>query len=353
MNSTRKTRSGRHSANPRTANPRTANPRTANPRTANARITRTAARARVVTVARAKPLTRKRLRSVPEAVPVNWRPHMGFVPEGNLLARIEEEDVLRSQTIDASSRSELGAPLVRYRPKGYTVQLEGISSPRELLLVTFPEPLNLLKFCDTDGRLLVRDYIPFYRSTATSTTSILEELRDTWFPTFGMTENYELVKVSSLVTKKGFTLSWQPILDPYVRLQLKLNRHADQKQNEYVYRFGIKSDPHLLMKELAARTCSWVFLKMSASIGGGIWTIEQSFREFVLTHSLVSMSFVPDVFPAGYMKSPVFKTTQIHPVSQEQPLLRCRLDPVFNTVQRNDAVMVTYHPVESTPEVEL
>ena len=325
MNSTRKTRSGRHSANARTANSRKANARTAN----------------------ARPVTRKRLRSVPEALPVNWRPHMGFMPEGNLLERIEEEDVLRSQTIDASSRSELGAPLVRYRPEGYTVQLEGISTPRELLLVTFPEPLNLLKFCDTDGRLLVRDYIPFYRSTATSTTSILEELKDTWFPTFGMTENYELVKVSSLVTKKGFTLSWQPFLDPYVRLQLKLNRHADQKQNEYVYRFGIKSDPQLLMKELAARTCSWVFLKMSASIGGGIWTIEQSFREFVLTHSLVSMSFVPDVFPAGYMKSPVFKTTQIHPVSQEVPLLRCRLDPVFNTVRRNDAVMVTYHPVES------
>lgn len=312
------------------------------------------------TKAKLNAVTKKRLELVPEtAKPLSvmdtnnvWKNHMGFKPEGNVVD-LETKDNERVKTINCQDTFALDAIDVRYRPDGYSVKLEGTHSPREVLLVLFREPINLFKFCDTDGRVFLRPSIPFYRTTASSTTSVVKELKNTWFPTFGVTPTYHLVKVSSLVTKKGFTLSWQPFLDMYVNLQLKLDRKADQKQNPYTAAFDMNGDTQLLMKELAARTCSWDFLRISAKIGGGIWSIQEKFCTFVKSNAFVNMHFVPDeTFLEGFLKSPVFKTTQIYPgeygaVDQpetEIPLMLCRLEPVFTTSERKEGVMVTYNP---------
>ena len=312
------------------------------------------------TKAKLNAVTKKRLELVPEtdkplsAMDTNnvWKNHMGFKPEGNVVD-VETEDNERVKTINCQDTFPLDAIDVRYRPDKYSVKLEGAHSPRNVLLVLFREPINLFKFCDTDGREFFRPFIPFYQTTASSTTSVVKELKDTWFPTFGVTPTYHLVKVSSLVTKKGFTLSWQPFLDMYVNLQLKLAREKDQKQNPYTAEFDMNGDTHLLMKELAARTCSWDFLRISAKIGGGIWSIEKKFCAFVKSNAFVNMRFVPDkTFLEGFLKSPVFKTTQIYPgeygaVDQpetEIPLMLCRLEPVFTTSERKEGVMVTYNP---------
>jgi hypothetical protein len=172
----------------------------------------------------------------------------------------------------------------------------------------------------------------------------LSILKNTWFPTFGISPTYDIIKVSSLVTKKGFTLSWQPLLDMYVNLQLKLDRSADQRQSPYVKLFNIRSDPQLLMKELASRTCSWRFLRISAAIGGGVWAIEPEFRTFVLGYNLVDHRFTEEAFPGGLVKSPVFKTTQIWSElnGRELPLYKCRVDPVFHMKQGDGAVLVEY-----------
>lgn len=273
-------------------------------------------------------------------------------PEGKVV-NLEKEQKERSKTKNCQDTFPLDSIDVHYRPEGYSLKLEGTHSPREVLLVLFREPINLFKFCDTDGRVFIRPSIPFYRTTASSTTSVVKELKDTWFPTFGVTPTYHLVKVSSLVTKKGFTLSWQPFLDMYVNLQLKLDRKKDQRQNPYTAAFDMNGDTQLLMKELAARTCSWDFLRISAKIGGGIWSIQEKFCTFVKSNALVNMRFVPDeTFLEGFLKSPVFKTTQIYPgeygaVDQpetEIPLMLCRLQPVFTTSERKEGLMVTYNP---------
>ena len=129
----------------------------------------------------------------------------------------------------------------------------------------------------------------------------------------------------------------------YVNLQLKLNRAANQKQNPYVFLFGIRSDPDLLMKEISDRTSSWQFLRISAAIGGGVWDIEPGFRAFVLTHNYLNWMFVPDAFPDGVVKSPVFKTTQVCSAqAHEIPLLRCCLDPAFLMKKGDGAAMVEY-----------
>ena len=286
--------------------------------------------------------------------------NVGSNPEGKVVnlekeqkERLEKED--KSKTKNCQDTFPLDSIDVHYRPEGYSLKLEGTHSPRNVLLVLFREPINLFKFCDTDGRVFLRPSIPFYQTTASSTTSVVKELKDTWFPTFGVTPTYHLIKVSSLVTKKGFTLSWQPFLDMYVNLQLKLDRKADQKQNPYTAAFDMNGDTQLLMKELAARTCSWDFLRISAKIGGGIWSIQEKFCTFVKSNALVNMRFVPDeTFLEGFLKSPVFKTTQIYPgeygaVDQplnekEIPLMMCRLEPVFTTSERKEGVMVTYNP---------
>jgi len=264
--------------------------------------------------------------------------------EANFIPRIQAENAARPQTTDCNLTFPLAGPFVRYRPEGYTLQLEaGVYAPREIILITLPAPINLFHSCDTDGRQLNRDYIAFYRSTATSSTSILSQLRDTWFPTFGVSPGYDIIKVSSLITKKKFTLSWKPMLDMYVNLQLKLNRAANQKQNPYVFLFGIRSDPDLLMKEISDRTSSWQFLRISAAIGGGVWDIEPGFRAFVLTHNYLNWMFVPDAFPDGVVKSPVFKTTQVCSAqAHEIPLLRCCLDPAFLMKKGDGAAMVEY-----------
>jgi hypothetical protein len=267
--------------------------------------------------------------------------------EYNFGQRIEDANAALPQTNDPRLTYPLDVPLVRYRPAGYTVQLEAmLYAPRDLILVTLPEPKNIFLMCDTDGRTLMRDYIAFYRSTASSFTSILPELKHTWFPTYGISPTYDVIKVTSLKTRRGFTLSWQPLLDLYVSMQLKINRAADQRQNPYVYLFGIRSDPNVLMKELGDRTASWFFLRISAAIGGGIWDIEPIFRQFVLDHTYVNREFVRQAFPLGLVKSPVFKTTQIYSETPLTPhevaLLQCRLAPEFQVTPTDGAAMVTY-----------
>ena len=268
--------------------------------------------------------------------------------EYNFGQRIEDANAALPQTNDSRLTYPLDVPSVRYRPPGYRVELEArLYSPRDLILVTLPEPKNIFLMCDTDGRVLMRDYIAFYRSTATSITSKLPELKDTWFPTYGISPTYDIIKVTSLKTRRGFTLSWKPLLDVYVSMLLKINREADQKQNPYVHLFGIRSaDPYELMKELGNRTASWFLLRISAAIGGGIWDIEPTFRQFVLDYTYVNREFVRQVFPLGLVKSPVFKTTQIYSETPLTPhevaLLQCRLAPEFQVTPTDGAAMVTY-----------
>jgi len=330
------------------ANP-TVKPVTRSARSKAAKKTRNAARK--------NSLVQRRTNAVPAPVPAAPAlvpmPPLVAVPGGfeyNFVQRIEDANAARPQTNDPRLTYPLDVPLVRYRPAGYTVQLEAmLHAPREIILVTLPEPKNIFLMCDTDGRTLMRDYIAFYRSTATSYSSRLPELKDTWFPTYGISPTYDIIKVTSLKTRRGFTLSWQPLLDQYVNTQLKINRAADPTQNPYVYLFGIRSeDPYALMKELGDRTASWFFLRISAAIGGGIWDIEPTFRQFVLDYTYVNREFVRQAFPLGIVKSPVFKTTQIYsgtPLTpHEVPLLQCRLAPEFHVTPTDGAAMVTYTP---------
>ena len=283
---------------------------------------------------------------VPAAMPPLVAAPGGF--EYNFGQRIEDANAALPQTNDSRLTYPLDVPSVRYRPPGYTVELEAmLYSPRDLILVTLPEPKNIFLMCDTDGRVLMRDYIAFYRSTATSITSKLPELKDTWFPTYGISPTYDIIKVTSLKTRRGFTLSWKPLLDVYVSMLLKINREADQRQNPYVHLFGIRSaDPYELMKELGNRTASWFLLRISAAIGGGIWDIEPTFRQFVLDYTYVNREFVRQAFPLGLVKSPVFKTTQIYSETPLTPhevaLLQCRLAPEFQVTPTDGAAMVTY-----------
>ena len=325
-------------------------------------MTRTNARSKAAKKTRSKArknsLVQRRTNAVPdlpEPMPAALMPMppLVAVPGGfeyNFTQRIEDANAALEQTTDCRLTYPLDVPLVRYRPAGYTVQLEArLYAPRELILVTLPEPKNIFLMCDTDGRTLMRDYIAFYRSTASSFTSKLPELKNTWFPTYGISPTYDVIKVTSLKTRRGFTLSWQPLLDPYVNTQLKIDRAADHTQNPYVYLFGIRSeDPYALMKELGDRTASWFFLRISAAIGGGIWDIEPLFRQFVLDYTYVNREFVRQAFPLGIVKSPVFKTTQIYsetPLNpHEVPLLQCRLAPEFHVTPTDGAAMVTYTP---------
>jgi hypothetical protein len=256
----------------------------------------------------------------------------------------EVQNALRIQTTNPNLTYGLEDELVRYRPPGYTVQLENGKDPRDILLVTFPKPFNLFHMYDTDNRVFLGDHMAFYQTTASSGTSKLEELRDTWFPTLGLTPNYDIIKVTSLVTKRGSILTWKPFLDMYVNLQLKLDRKADQKQDPYFYKFGIEGNSDLLMNELAIRTGNWDFLRISASIGLGIWKKETSFRTFVMERQYVKREFIEEPL-VGFTKSPVFKTTQIYPVATDEPLLKCRLEPVFSVKHiidgNNDVTMVT------------
>ena len=283
---------------------------------------------------------------VPAAMPPLVAAPGGF--EYNFGQRIEDANAALPQTNDSRLTYPLDVPSVRYRPPGYRVELEArLYSPRDLILVTLPEPKNIFLMCDTDGRVLMRDYIAFYRSTATSITSKLPELKDTWFPTYGISPTYDIIKVTSLKTRRGFTLSWKPLLDVYVSMLLKINREADQRQNPYVHLFGIRSaDPYELMKELGNRTASWFLLRISAAIGGGIWDIEPAFRQFVLDYTYVNREFVRQAFPLGLVKSPVFKTTQIYSETPLTPhevaLLQCRLAPEFQVTPTDGAAMVTY-----------
>ena len=272
-----------------------------------------------------------------------------FVPEPrietNLMRQVEAENAGRLQTANCNENYPLDGPFVRYRPEGYTVQLEAmLHNPREVLLVTFPEPINLFDGYDRLKRILLRDYIAFYRSTASSYTSILAELKDTWFPTFGVSPAYDIIKVGSLKPIARL-YSWRPYLDMYVSLQQKLDPKADRTKSPYVYMFGIQSDPELLIKELAARTSSWRFLRISAAIGGGLWAKEAGFRDFVLTHNCVDSIFSKEALPAGLAKSPVFKTTQVCSGlnEREEPLFKCRLPPVFSMTEGEEgAKLVEY-----------
>jgi len=262
--------------------------------------------------------------------------------ETNLMRRLESANATQPQTTDCTVVYPLNVPFVRYHPAGYTVQLEsGLFAPRDILLVTFPIPINLLRDFDVERRTFLRDYIAFYRSTATSTTSILPELRDTWFPTFGVIPNYHIMKISSL---EPGNYSWKANLDMFVRVEQMLDRTADRKISPYVYMFGIQNNPELLIQELAARTSSWQFLRISAAIGGGIWDIETRFREFVLARNFVNRDFILEAFPEGIVKSPVFKTTQICDVlgPHELPLFKCRLDDVFTVKKVGDDQAAQY-----------
>ena len=260
-------------------------------RRSNSITKRTKARTNARTKARGNALNRRRTKATPVHVP---EPMPVFVPEPrietNLMRQVEAENAGRLQTADCNVTYPLYEPFVRYRPEGYTVQLEAmLHNPREVILVTFPEPINLFRDFDVKKRAFMRDYIAFYRSTASSTTSILPELRNTWFPTFGLIPNYHIMKISSL---EPGNYSWKANLDMFVRVEQMLDRAADRKISPYVYMFGIQNDPELLIKELASRTSSWQFLRISAAIGGGIWDIERTFRDFVLTRNFVDRNFI-------------------------------------------------------------
>ena len=242
-------------------------------------------------------------------------------------------------TRDPNEVYALEEPFVFYRPENYSIVLEYGHEPHRMCYVRFGRPMNIFQDIDVpgfDGEKLAREFLteglPFYVSQATSTTSVIQALKGTSFPSWGISPDGSIAKTTSLVTLRKYTLSWLPLFEQHERMKKATSRYSKVPFEPYIR--GTEYTQEKLLTELAARTSSWTFLRISAKIGGGIWDVEPRFREFVLTHPMTLREGFTQLNPAedtllnGMRKSPLFDTTQINRFDQPvgAALLACRLD---------------------------
>ena len=264
-------------------------------------------------------------------------------------------------TRDSNEVYALDEPFVFYRPENYSIVLEYGHEPHRMCYVHFGRPMNIfndIDVADLNRKYLAREFvtegIPFYVSQATSTTSIIQALKGTSFPSWGISPDGSIAKTTSLQTKRDYTLSWLPLFEQFERMKRTIGRYSKVPFVPYIQ--GTDYTQEKLLEELAARTSSWIFLRISAKIGGGIWDVEPRFREFVLSHAMTLREGFSQLNPAedtllnGMRKSPLFDTTQINRFDQPvgAALLACRLDlryftpEVFMIEREIGGVQVTF-----------
>jgi hypothetical protein len=293
------------------------------------------------------------------------------------------------QTTSPDAVYALEDPPVLYRPPGYSLRLEDGSQPRYMFYVDFGKPMDVFSKVDKPERGMpprqwVTTGLPFFITTASSSTSIIPEFKGMCFPSWGLAPNGYIVKTSSLNTPKGYTDSWQHLFnrtENYEIIKKKNGRTKPYLDATYITTPEIEKmeedktpteeinekKRQTLLFQLAVRTSNWSLLRISAKLGGGIWNLEQDFRAFVLTHKFYSSETEmdrldpddPDRFFQGMKKTPLFETTQIEPNLQftrdaepsvVEPMLRsCRLD--LNLFTFNGDTQVDYMGGEPKPEV--
>ena len=210
---------------------------------------------------------------------------------------------------------------------------------RDMMVVYFGNPLNVTIEYDGKRRDLMREHLPFYQTTASSTTNTdFPWLKDTWFPCFGLGKigrKEHIFKLSGLKSRQGAVGKWPTFLDQTRRTKERLNQPFFTMDDiPFKDHEGKQMDEHAFLKVLGDRSLSWDLLRISAGVGDGFWEKVPRFREFVMSHGfyLQNREFIEyPYFLDAVRKSNVLNTSQVYeyPDNEVRPeMLACRISDI-------------------------
>jgi hypothetical protein len=246
--------------------------------------------------------------------------------------------------------SRLRYPLFEKAGTIYSRLAKKSKNTRDMTVIYFGKSLDVTSEYDGKRRTLERTHLPFYQTTASSTTNTdFPWLKETWFPCFGLGLNGHIFKLSGLKSVQGAIAKWPQFLSQQKSLQNKLHERG---RSEPLYTMDVLTfkndkgeviDEDTFFKAIGARCPSWDLLRISAGIGEGFWKDTPLFREFVTgyTFDKGKRSFLSDpYFIDSVRKTKTMNTRQVYEDRDDAhsiDLLRCRITdiPEFRIVITN------------------